>query len=87
MMAGERNADGFGNVFGQQLSARSESAGRENNFLSGDDAVVRFYSHHRAAGVPFEREHRRGEAYLDVFLPLHCREEKIGDGLILLPRV
>src|ERR1041384_6591330 len=33
MVAWKRNANGFGNILGQQLGARAGSAGRPNNFL------------------------------------------------------
>ena len=77
----------LGMYLDKQLSARSESAGGENNFRARENAVVCFYADHRAALVPLEREHRRGEAHLDILFPFHRREEKIGDGFILFPRV
>src|SRR5262249_57478362 len=71
MMAGKRNADGFGNVLAEELGARSESAGRQNNLSRGECAVARFYSHHSAAGILLEPAHRRAPIYPDILFPLH----------------
>ena len=83
----KRNVHRFGNVARQQLRARAVAAGGEDNFSRRNFAILRRHAGHRAVRVLLERQNRRREAHLNIFLALDCLEEKIGDGFVCLPRV